>query len=101
MIYNDFERYIRQIELWLLLCIDLHPRYDITLYSRFMSLANMLQNIFYFKNFIQGSRLSCTFSEEYRQYMRLGIITHMHITIGNSTLFITYFFSSQLCCDML
>ena len=99
MIYNDFERYIRQIELWLLLCIDLHPRYDI--YSRFMSLANMLQNIFYFKNFIQGSRLSCTFSEEYRQYMRLGIITYICITIGNSTLFITYIFSSQLCCDML
>ena len=101
MIYNDFERYIRQIELWLLLCIDLHPRYDMALCSRFMSLANMLQNIFYFKNFIQGSRLSCTFSEEYRQYMRLGIITYMYVTIGNSTLFITYFFSSQLCCDML
>ena len=98
MIYNDFERYIRQIELWLLLCIDLHRRYDITLYSRFMSLANMLQNIFYFKNFIQGS---CTFSEEYRQYIRLGIITYIYVTIGNSTLFIVYLFSSQLCCDML
>ena len=76
MIYNDFERYIRQIELWLLLCIDLHPRYDITLYSRFMSLANILQNIFYFKN---CSRLSCTLSEEYRQYMRLGIITYIYM----------------------
>ena len=64
MIYNDFERYIRQIELWLLLCIDPHPRYDIILYSRFMSLANILQNIFDFKNLVQGSRLSCTFFEE-------------------------------------
>ena len=51
MIYNDFERYIRQIELWLLLCIDLHPRYDITLYSRFMSLAKYVAKYILFQKF--------------------------------------------------